>query len=407
LSEWCRKHQGLPGGQRPGRDCNFVVLGLSFFRNCIAARLEPEASFIPLSEEHTSFSASSACAWSARKQGANVSRHAQPPRRLRLRLGAAAFIPELLEEQGLSAEVALGRAGFTRRWFAQAEPIVPLGRLGLVFKCAAAATAQAEFGLLVGLRAGTRLTEAAQRLPQRDTRVSAALMQMIARPETFPHALLTLSVSGTTCTIGCLALPDGIPGRDQLTDCAIGFATGALRVLCGPRWRPRGFHFEHAPPPDPPRPAALLQAPMTFHTTVTAMEFESEWLGRDCLHPAGQAGADGSGHRFGRDFAAEVRTVLASWNAVDKPSAPAVAASLGVHPRTLNRLLGKTGTRFNRMLGDTRYETAQRMLRDPATPVISIAWSLGYADASAFSRAFRRWSGMTPSEWRRVAGGQT
>jgi AraC-like DNA-binding protein len=308
-----------------------------------------------------------------------------------------------LDEQGLSAEAAVGRAGFTRRWFAQPQPIVPLGRLGLAFKCAAAATAQAEFGLLVGLRAGTRLTEAAQRHAQRDTRVSAALMRMIARPETFPNAFLTLSVSGASCTIGCLPLPDSVPAREQLTDCAIGFATGALRVLCGPRWRARGFHLAHAPPPDPQRPAALLHASITFDATATFMEFESEWLGRDCIHPAGQAAGGVSGRRPGRDLVAEVRTVLASWNAVDKPSAPAVAASLGVHPRTLNRLLGKTGTRFNRMLGDTRYETAQRMLRDPATPVISIAWSLGYADASAFSRAFRRWSGMTPTEWRRAA----
>jgi AraC-like DNA-binding protein len=332
-----------------------------------------------------------------------VARHAQPPRRLRLRLGAAAFIPELLEEQGLSAQAAAGGAGFTRRWLVPGQPIVPLGRLGLALHCAAAATAQAEFGLLVGLRAGLRLTEAAQRQPQRDTRVSAALLQMVAQPETFPNALLTLGVSGTACTIGCLPLPDSVTGQDQLTDCAIGFATGALRVLCGPRWRPRGFRFAHAPPADPQRPAALLQAPIAFDAAVTAMEFESEWLGRDCVHPAGQAAGDLSGRRPGQDFAAEVRTLLASWNAVDKPTAPAVAASLGVHPRTLNRLLGKTGKRFNRMLGDTRFETAQRMLRDPATPVISIAWSLGYADASAFSRAFRRWSGMTPSEWRRAA----
>nr|WP_294521844.1 AraC family transcriptional regulator [uncultured Rhodopila sp.] len=326
-----------------------------------------------------------------------MSRDVQLPRRLRLRLGAAAFIPELLGEQGLSAEAAFGRAGFTRGWFAGAEPIVPLGRLGLAFKCAAALAAQAEFGLLVGLRAGTRLTEAAQR----DARVGAALMRMIAQPETFPNAFLTLSVSGTTCTIGCIPLPDSTPGCDQLTDCAIGFATAALRVLCGPHWRARGLRFAHPPPADPQRPAALLQAPVTFDNRVTSMEFDSEWLGRDPISSGGGARV-ASGWRPGRDVAAEVRTVLAAWNAVDKPSAPAVAASLGVHPRTLNRLLGKSGTRFNRMLGDTRYETAQRMLRDPATPVISVAWSLGYADASAFSRAFRRWSGMTPSEWRRT-----
>ena len=44
-----------------------------------------------------------------------------------------------------------------------------------------------------------------------------------------------------------------------------------------------------------------------------------------------------------------------------------------------------------------------RLLRDPLAPILSVAWSLGYADASAFSRAFRRWSGMTPTEWRQAA----
>jgi AraC-like DNA-binding protein len=75
-----------------------------------------------------------------------------------------------------------------------------------------------------------------------------------------------------------------------------------------------------------------------------------------------------------------------------------------LEPRTLNRLLGKTGTSFNRILEDMRYEAAQRMLQDPAVSVVSVAWSLGYKEASAFSRAFRRWSGMTPTDWRQAAG---
>jgi AraC-like DNA-binding protein len=71
--------------------------------------------------------------------------------------------------------------------------------------------------------------------------------------------------------------------------------------------------------------------------------------------------------------------------------------------RTLNRLLRKSGTNFNRLREAALYETAQRMLGDATASVLSIAWSLGYADASAFSRAFRRWSGMTPTEWRQTS----
>jgi AraC-like DNA-binding protein len=333
----------------------------------------------------------------------NVSHHPRMVSPYLLRLGAAALIPEMLEEQGISMDAALRRAGFSRRSLAEPEHIIPLTRLGQVFKSGAAATAQAEFGLLVGLRAGSRLTDWGQGLAPNGTRVGAALMRLISRPAIFPNALITLSVSGHTCTLSCVAPPRNVIARDQLTDCTLGFAAGALRVLCGPRWRARGFRFAHGPPPDASRHAALLQAPISFDTNVTAMEFASTWLDRDYTAPPGDAADDTYEQRPDRDLVGEIRDALAAWNGVDKPSAPAVASSLGVQPRTLNRLLGKTGTSFNRVLENTRYEAAQRMLRDPGAPVVSVAWSLGYADASAFSRAFRRWSGMTPTEWRREA----
>jgi AraC-like DNA-binding protein len=47
-----------------------------------------------------------------------------------------------------------------------------------------------------------------------------------------------------------------------------------------------------------------------------------------------------------------------------------------------------------------RFEIARQMLEDSAMEVSQIAASLDYADASAFTRAFRRWSGTTPAVWR-------
>ena len=301
----------------------------------------------------------------------------------------------------MSAQAALGPG--LRRTLAQLQPIVPLSRLAVAFKSAAAATAQPEFGLLVGLRAGSRLTDLSEGSAGSDMQVGTALMRLISQPTIFPNALLTLSVSGSVCTVSCVALPSNIVAGDQLTDCAMGFAAGALRALCGPQWRARRFHFEHGPPHDPLRHAALLQAPVSFNANVTAIEFESAWLDRDHVNLQSQTLNDGQEPRPREDLESKVRTILASWNGIGSPSAPAVASLLGLQPRKLNRMLAKTGTRYNRMLGDMRYETAKKMLRDPGAPMLSIAWSLGYADASAFSRAFRRWSGMTPSEWRKAA----
>jgi AraC-like DNA-binding protein len=321
-----------------------------------------------------------------------------------LRLGAAAFVPLMLEEQGISPEIALGRPNFNPRSPGQAELIVPVAWLGKVFKAAAAASAQPEFGLSVGVRAGSRLAASSQGSTPGEALLSAPLLRIISRPGSFPEAFLNLTVFGDTCAISCIALQNSIVARDQLTDCAIGFAAGMLRALCGPRWRPRGFLFSHGPPRDPSRYAALLQAPISFDADTDAIEFDTKWLDRDCASLPVQAPAGINRRGLHRDLVGEVRRALASWNAVERPSGPAIASAIGLQSRTLNRLLRKSGTNFNQLREAVLYETAQQMLGDANAPVLSIAWSLGYADASAFSRAFRRWSGKTPTEWREGPG---
>jgi AraC-like DNA-binding protein len=316
-----------------------------------------------------------------------------------LHLGAARLIPEMLEEQGIDAEVAIGRARINRQRLADPELVVPLAWLGRVFASAVAATAQSEFGLLVGLRAGSQLIGVGQSQTPNDSPASVALLRIISRPTSFPNSLLTLSMSGNTSTIGCAHLHSKLAGRGQLLDCAMGFAAGALRVLCGPGWRPLGFRFAHHPP-DPLRHMALLQAPIIFDSDVTAVEFESAWLDRNDADQGAIFGKN-FGRQVHRDLVGEVQVILASENPIGVPSAPAVASKLGLKPRTLHRLLVKQGTSFTRLLEAKRYDRAKQLLRDPVAPILSIAWSLGYADASAFSRAFRRWSGMTPNEWRK------
>jgi AraC-like DNA-binding protein len=335
-----------------------------------------------------------------------VSHSPLPVHRNLVKLGAATLIPGMLEERGVSPEAAFRRAGLSRKLLARPDPIVPLAWLGRLFKFAAAAASQEVFGLLVGLRAGFQFTDWTHGSKPGDIHVGDALLRIITRQALVPNSFLTLAVSGNTCTINCNALPHNIVAREQLADCAMGFATGALRALCGPRWRPWRFCFERPLPLDPSCYKALLQAPVSFDADVTAMEFESAWLEHICASPQGHTSVDINEQRTNRDPVDEVRAVLASWNAVEKPSATAVASMLELHPRTLNRLLSKSGSSFSQMLEHTRYQTAQRMLRDSAAPIVSIAWSLGYADASAFCRAFRRWSGKTPTNWRATSAGR-
>lgn len=83
------------------------------------------------------------------------------------------------------------------------------------------------------------------------------------------------------------------------------------------------------------------------------------------------------------------------------PSLSAVARHLGVSRRTLQRRLSEEGTSFSKVLDGARCLLATTQLRHSDSDLWDVANLLAFSDPSAFVRAFRRWTGMTPGQWRR------
>jgi len=77
-----------------------------------------------------------------------------------------------------------------------------------------------------------------------------------------------------------------------------------------------------------------------------------------------------------------------------------VARELGVSTRTLKRRLGEAGTSYSELLDEVRRQRALVLLRADALSVEETADRLGYAEPASFTRAFKRWTGKTPSAWR-------
>jgi AraC-like DNA-binding protein len=83
-----------------------------------------------------------------------------------------------------------------------------------------------------------------------------------------------------------------------------------------------------------------------------------------------------------------------------KANAPEIARRLGLSTRTLARRLAAEGLTFSTVLDRLRSGLAQRYLQDKDLPISKIAWMLGYGEVSAFTHAYKRWTGRTPSEAR-------
>lgn len=78
------------------------------------------------------------------------------------------------------------------------------------------------------------------------------------------------------------------------------------------------------------------------------------------------------------------------------------AAITGTSARTLQRRLAEHGASFSHLLQRIRFRTAQHLLQDPEMPLKEIAKRLGYTDLANFIRAFKRWTGVGPSKFRRL-----
>lgn len=110
-------------------------------------------------------------------------------------------------------------------------------------------------------------------------------------------------------------------------------------------------------------------------------------------------------YRHDQGFTAGVRHRLRAVNPDSWPDFEDVAAQMKLSPATLRRRLKAEGQSFAAIRDEIRQAEAQRRLRDGTDSVAQIATALGYTEASAFHRAFQKWTGMTPLAFRKGEGG--
>jgi AraC-like DNA-binding protein len=97
-----------------------------------------------------------------------------------------------------------------------------------------------------------------------------------------------------------------------------------------------------------------------------------------------------------------VQKVLAVQLPAGSVTVEAVARELGMSTRKLQRDLKLEGTTYQELLNKTRKDLAQRYVKDTGNDLTEVAFILGFADLSTFSRSFKRWTGLSPSRYRKI-----
>jgi AraC-like DNA-binding protein len=183
-----------------------------------------------------------------------------------------------------------------------------------------------------------------------------------------------------------------------------------MRELCGADWRPIEAWFAHRRPADVGPFRRFFRVPLRFDAEQFALVFPARYLNQrlpivdDQLHRLLQRQIDVLEDSYRGDFPEQVRNVLRTALLAGHARADQVAGLFGMHSRTLNRRLNAFGISFRQLADESRFEIARQMLEGSAMEIGQIGELLDYAAPGVFTRAFRRWSGNTPAEWRAAHG---
>jgi AraC-like DNA-binding protein len=190
---------------------------------------------------------------------------------------------------------------------------------------------------------------------------------------------------------------------------AVTMALNFLRELCGPGFQPVAATFASRSPADLRPVHSFFRAPVRFDSDESAVIFERRWLDRP-LPPVDpparqQVEAEVRAQRdlILADLPGTVRRMLRKQLLLGQCSMHHVAEQMGMHRRTLDRQLQRHGVLYSDLLESVKRDVAQQLLRDTDMQVHHVAESLHFSSAANFATAFRRWTGVTPSEFRRSA----
>ena len=322
-------------------------------------------------------------------------------------LGMAKEIAPTLREFGLDPDPIIKAAGFDPRLFEDGTNVIPHRALGRLCALSVARTQCRHFGLLVGRRATIQSLGLVGRMMLHSETFGDALRSLVAHLSVQDRVVVpSLAVEEDTAVLGYAVYQPGMESADQITDGTIACAVNAIRALLGADWAPAEVLLPRSQPADTEPYRRHFLAPVRFDQESAALVFPSRYLelrisGADSLlrtmleERISQLKA-----RQGCEFSDDIRRLLRIRLTSTRCSADDIADLLAMHRRTLSRHLKDGGMGYRDIANEIRFEIARQLLEDTEVPLGQIAAALDYSEASAFTRAFRRWSGETPTAWR-------
>jgi AraC-like DNA-binding protein len=319
-------------------------------------------------------------------------------------LGLVKGIPGVLRELGVDPQPLLAEVGLSEKLLEGENNRISLRALGTLLRISADEAGCPHFGLLLGSKISlAHLGAFASPLQSCDT-LGAALRLVETRLGWDRGALFRFDQDGDSAVLTFLPYDPDADGLGLVAEAAMAAITAVLRNLFGAAWEPSEVYLPRRVPQDCRPYSAFFRAPVRFNQEVAGFAIAMRDLNRlsqkaDATAETAKTDSLPATERFS-DVVEELRRRLRVEMITDKLSSALAAAHLSVHRRTLNRYLSAQGQGFRTVADEVRFSVARQLLSDTDIPLAQVSAALSFSEPAAFTRAFARWSGLSPSRFR-------
>ena len=303
----------------------------------------------------------------------------------------------------------LREAGITEAQLTDPDGRIPLAAIARLWRATTSRLPDPLLGLRLGADARVRDLGLVGYTMAYSRNVESALRRLSRYSRIVSDALVLHIDAGREASWVRIDVQPALRAYRPAADARLAAALAMCREITGKSIAPLSVQFPYRKPPDTGPYEEFFRAPVEFGALATAFLLRAEDLARPVL--AGDESLTGyleqlaadvlttlGNERTARDT---VRRVLSSELSEGVPDLDAVARSLGMSARTLQRRLRAEGTSFAAVLSDLRHELAQPLLRDGGLAVSEVAFLMGYEDTRSFQRSFHRRTGLSPRAYRR------
>ncbi|MHB8075484.1 AraC family transcriptional regulator [Desulfosporosinus fructosivorans] len=224
-------------------------------------------------------------------------------------------------------------------------------------------------------------------------------------------SITDVRIEGSFAIVSITTIDRILLNNRQFSDYKISGLLSYIKMLTGKSINLNEVHFTHRKPKDISEYKRIFQCPVYFEKQVSALVFDNLLLNLPIIEPNNnlldlfEKKAQETIELYDGDetYSKKVTRIILKEMNRDMPSIKVVARKLAISVRSLQTYLNKEQTSFTKISNDIRKDIALQCLNDNNASIDEIAYIIGFSEASAFHRAFKKWTSLTPSEFRVAA----